>query len=84
VTPGLSWFSWYWLAWLAAFLTPELYWVFTNPARTLSDTVWNIEGLNERQPFDFPMWTATHWSVAITVWLLFAWLSVHIPFGLFR
>ena len=80
----LSWFSWYWAGWLVAFLAPELYWVFTNPGDTLSETVWSIESLNLEQPFDFPMWTATHWIIAIIVWLLFLWLSVHIPFGLFR
>jgi hypothetical protein len=80
----LTWFTWYWLAWLLAFLVPELYWLFANPANTLSAEVWSFEGINLAQPFDFPMWTATHWSVAILVWLLFLWLSVHFPFGLLR
>jgi hypothetical protein len=78
------WFSWYWALWLAAFIVPELYWVFTNGLGTLSDTVWTLENVNLSQPFDFPMWTATHWAVAVTVWLLFAWLSIHLPFGLLR
>ena len=80
----LTWFSLYWLGWLIAFIVPELYWVFTNSANTLSSEVWSIEGLNLAQPFDFPMWSATHWSVAVLVWLLFLWLSLHFPFGLLR
>lgn len=83
-TPHLTWFSLYWLAWLVAFLGPELYWVFTNPVNTLSDQVWSIEGLNMTQPFDFAMWSDTHWAVAILVWGLFLWLSLHFPFGLLR
>lgn len=76
--------SWYWLAWIAAFLIPELYFVFTNPTGTLSDTVWAFEHLDNSQPYDFAMWTGTHWTAAILVWLLFAWLSLHLPFGLLR
>ncbi len=80
----LTSFSWYWLAWLVAFLVPELYWVFANSANTLSAEVWSVEGLNMRQPFDFAMWTDVHWAVACLVWVLFAWLSLHFPFGLLR
>lgn len=80
----LNLWSWYWLAWLVMFLAPELYWVATNSRYTLSYTVWSLEGIDLRQPFDFPMWTATHWAIAVTVWALFAWLSVHFPFGLLR
>jgi hypothetical protein len=80
----LNGWSLYWLGWLLAFLAPELYWVFTNPADTLSETLWSVERLNLSQPYDFAMWTATHWIIALTVWLLFAWLSLHIPFGLLR
>jgi hypothetical protein len=82
--PHLSWFSLYWLAWLIAFLVPELYFVFVNPNNTLSDTVWSLEGVNFAQPFDFAMWTDVHWAIALGVWLLFAWLSLHFPFGLLR
>jgi hypothetical protein len=84
VKPHLTWFSLYWLGWIVAFLVPELYWLAVNSANTLSEEVWSIEGLDMRQPFDFPMWTATHWTVALVVWLLFLWLSLHFPFGLFR
>lgn len=82
--PHLTWFSLYWLGWILAFLIPELIMVFTNSANTLSEEVWALEHLNKAQPFDFAMWTDTHWAVAVVLWLLFLWLCVHIPFGLFR
>lgn len=75
----------YWAVWMfVMFLAPELYFVFTNPAGTLSECVWSFEGLNKAQPFDFAMWTDVHWAVSSLVWLLFLWLSLHIPFGLLR
>lgn len=76
--------SWFWLFWILQFCGYEGYWLWKNPAGTLSDTVWALEHLNMSQPFDFPMWTATHWAIALTVWLLFGWLSLHLPFGLLR
>lgn len=76
--------SYYWLAWVLAFLIPELYFVFTNPNGTLSDTVWALESAHLNQPFDFAMWTDVHWVIAAVVWLLFAWLSLHLPFGMLR
>jgi hypothetical protein len=82
--PHLTWFSFYWLAWIIMFLVPEMYWLYTNSANTLSAEVWSLEDIDMRQPFDFPMWTATHWSIALVVWLLFLWLCVHFPFGLLR
>jgi hypothetical protein len=84
VKPHLTWFSLYWAGWILAFLVPELYWLAVNSANTLSEEIWSIEGLNKAQPFDLPMWTSTHWAVAVTVWLLFLWLSLHFPFGLLR
>lgn len=83
-TPHLTPFAWYWLAWLLAFIIPELYMVFTNAPNTLSDEVWSIEGLNLAQPFDIAMWSSVHWIVAGIVWGLFLWLSLHLPFGLLR
>lgn len=79
-----AFFTWYWGLWVLAFLIPEVYWLIANPAGTLSDTTWSIEQLNMQQPFDFGMWTATHWTVAVVVWVLWAWLSVHLPFGMLR
>jgi len=80
----LNWLNLYWLGWLLAFLGMEIWALADNARYTLSETVWSLEGLNTRQPFDFPMWTATHWAVAIAIWLLFLWLSLHLPFGLLR
>ena len=80
----LNAWSYYWLAWIMAFLVPELINVFRNPAGTLSETVWAVEHVNISQPFDFRMWTDVHWAVAALVWALFAWLSLHLPFGLLR
>jgi hypothetical protein len=76
--------AWYWLGWILMFLIPELYWLFAGAANTLSEEVWAMEHLNMAQPFDFAMWTGVHWTVALTVWLLFLWLSIHLPFGLLR
>lgn len=80
----VGFFTWYWALWILAFLVPELWWVLRNSQGTLSWSVWDLERLNLAQPFDFPMWTAVHWSVAVLVWGLFAWLSIHLPFGLLR
>jgi hypothetical protein len=80
----LNWLNLYWLAWIIAFLVPELWAVFNAPRYTLSDTVWALEQVSFKQPFDFGMWTDTHWLLAGIVWGLFAWLSLHIPFGLLR
>lgn len=84
MTRHLTLLNAYWALWLLAFIIPELWAVFANHNYTLSDTVWTLEGIDLRQPFDFPMWTATHWAIAGVVWGLFAWLSVHLPFGLLR
>ena len=77
-------FDWYWALWLAAFLVPELYWVVTNSQGTLSWSVWDLESVNMSQPFDFGMWTNMHWAISSAVWLLFIWLSLHIPFAILR
>jgi hypothetical protein len=80
----LSWLNLYWALWLIAFLVPELWAVFTAPRYTLSDTVWAIENLDVKSPFDFQMWTDVHWALAALVWALFLWLSLHLPFGMLR
>jgi hypothetical protein len=81
----LNWFSAYWLGWILAFLIPELWALWAGrPQDTLSETVWSVENLNLNQPFDFAMWTDVHWAIAILVWALFLWLSLHFPFGLMR
>lgn len=71
----------FWLAWFAAWETAAF---VTNSVWTFSDFVWRFEDLNLQQPYDFPMWTATHWIAALLMWFLFAWLSLHLPFGLLR
>ena len=83
-TPKLIPADWFWLFWILQFLGYEFYWLFKNPAGTLSETVWAIEHLNESQPFDFAMWTDVHWAIGLTVLLLFAWLTLNLPFGLLR
>ena len=72
----------YWALWLLAFLVPELWAVFNAPRYTLSDTVWALEQVSFKQPFDFGMWTDVHWAIAALIWALLAWLSLHLPFGL--
>jgi hypothetical protein len=80
--------SWgnYWLAWmLAGFLAPELYTVITHiKLGPLSDNVWHWESLSFAHPFDMAIWTWPHWTIAIGIWILLAWLSVHMPFGIAR
>lgn len=78
-----SFWTFYYLAWLLMFLAPELYWVFENSKNTLSWQVWGLERLNFSEPY-FNHWTDVHWLMASVVWLLFLWLSVHLPFGLVR
>jgi hypothetical protein len=76
--------GWYWLSLVFLIVVPELYWVFVNARNTISDTIWDIEGLNLAHPLDFAQWTPLHWAIAILLWLLFAWLSVHLTFGWIR
>jgi hypothetical protein len=80
----ISGWGWYWITWLLFFIVPELWWVFHNPANTLSQKFWTLESLNTARPFDFGMWTDVHWALASIIWLLFLWLSLHLPFGLLR
>jgi hypothetical protein len=75
----------YWIAWIVAgFLVPELYGLATNTARTLSRNTWALEHLDFGHPLDFAEWTPLHWMIAVVVWLLFGWLSMHIPFAYLR
>ena len=80
----LTWLNLYWAFWLLAFIVPELVAVYQNHNYTLSDTIWTLERIDLQQPFDFQMWTDVHWAIAIIVWGLFLWLSLHLPFGLLR
>ncbi|HVH81767.1 MAG TPA: hypothetical protein VM782_20360 [Stellaceae bacterium] len=76
--------GWYWLAILGLITLPETYWAFVNGRNTISDTIWGVERLDFAHPLDFAEWTPLHFGIAITLWLLFAWLSVHIAFGWLR
>lgn len=73
--------GWYWLALLGLILGPEIYWVINGAQNTISDTVWGIERLDWAHPLDFAEWTPLHWGIAVVLWVGFAWLSVHLPFG---
>lgn len=76
--------GWFWLSWLAVGGIVELYWIVVNAANTLSRETWGIEGLNFKHPLDFAAWSPMHWTIAIMLWLFFAWLSLHLPFGYLR
>lgn len=75
----------YWLCWIAfGFIIPEVYGLIFNTTDTLSRQTWALEHLDFGHPLDFAEWTPLHFAIAIVVWLLFCWLSVHIPFGWLR
>jgi hypothetical protein len=78
----MNFWTGYYGAWLLAFMVPEVYWIINGPYNTLSENYWRLEGLDRARPFDFAMWTDVHWAMAGVVWLLFLWLSLHLPFGL--
>lgn len=74
----------FWFAWAMAGLFVELYWVMANSVNTLSNQVWGIERIDLKHPFDFAEWTPLHWLMAVALWTFFAWLSLHLPFGILR
>jgi len=76
--------GYFWLAWLMTGGVIELYWVFLNSANTLSDQIWGIEMIDFSHPLDLAEWNPLHWILAIVLWVFFAWLSVHFPFGYLR
>lgn len=76
--------GWFWLAWILAGTGVELYWVAVRSANTLSRQLWGVEKLDFAHPLDFSTWTPLHWILAIVLWGLFAWFSVHFPFGYIR
>jgi len=81
---GVTAWGWYWLGVLAAVAGPEVYWAAVNARNTISGEVWGLEHLDLAHPLDFAAWTPLHWAIAVVVWSLFAWLSVHLPFGWLR
>lgn len=79
----LTGWGWYWVIWLfGGFLVPELYWIFTNAANTLSDKFWAFEGMDRRHPFDLAEWLPVHYVLGIMLLVLFFWLFWHLTFGL--
>jgi hypothetical protein len=85
VAGSLSDWGAYWGAWIiAGLVVPELYGLAVNTRDTLSRNVWALERLDFGHPLDFAVWTPVHWAVAVVLWLLLAWLSVHLPFGWLR
>lgn len=80
----LTVWGWFWLAWACTGAAVECYWLAANAANTLSRQIWGIERLNLAHPLDLGYWTWEHWSLAVTLWIFFGWLSVHFPFGYLR
>lgn len=76
--------GWVWLAWILFGTGYEILWVIVNTANTLSDQIWGIEAIDMNHPLDFATWTPLHWTIAVCLWLFFAWLSIHFPFGYLR
>lgn len=76
--------GYFWLTWMFSAIAVELYWVFVDSANTLSDQVWGVEMIDLAHPLDFAEWSPLHYTIAIVLWLFFAWLSVHFPFGYLR
>lgn len=76
--------GWYYLTVLALAVIPEIYWVIVNSANTISHQIWGLEGLDLAHPLDFAAWSPWHWAIAFALWLLFGWLSLHLPFGWLR
>jgi hypothetical protein len=73
--------GWFWLAWALCALGTEAYWLAVNAANTLSEQIWGAERLDLAHPLDFAAWTPLHYVIAISLWLFFGWLSVHLAFG---
>jgi hypothetical protein len=82
--PHVTAWGYFWLAWVLVALGVEGYWLFVNTANTLSRQIWGVERLDFAHPLDFAVWTPAHYIIAITLWGLFAWLSVHLVFGWIR
>jgi hypothetical protein len=63
-----------WLAWIIIFLVIELSALWTgHPSRTLSDWVWQLEGLGRG-------WTFARYFIAAFL----CWLAGHLIFGWWR
>jgi hypothetical protein len=82
--PHVTAWGWFWLVWLFSALGVETYWLIANTANTLSRQIWAVEGIDLVHPLEFAEWSPLHWAIAFILWGLFAWLSVHFPFGYLR
>jgi hypothetical protein len=80
----LTFFGWYWIAWFLAFLAPELYWLWSNPANTLSEEWWALTRENLGHPFDFAGWSPLHYFLGALLLAFAVWLFLHLTFGLLR
>lgn len=76
--------GWFWLGWALTALGVEAYWLAANAVNTLSEEVWGVEGIDLAHPLNFAEWTPLHWTLALSLWLFFGWLSVHLAFGWLR
>lgn len=76
--------GYFWLFWILTGISVEIYWVLANTANTLSEEIWGIEQIDLAHPLDFAEWTPLHILITVSLWLFFAWLSVHFPFGYLR
>lgn len=83
-SPHVTVWGWFWLTWMFTGLGVELFWVFVETANTLSYQIWGEEKIDLAHPLDFAEWSPLHWAIALSLWLFFAWLSVHFPFGYLR
>lgn len=76
--------GWFWLAWALTGGIVEVYWVFAGAANTLSRQIWGMERLDLAHPLVFAEWTWLHYLIAVSLWGMFLWLSLHFPFGWLR
>lgn len=79
--PHVTAWGWFWLCWMLAGAGVEIYWLAVNTANTLSRQIWGLERIDFAHPLDFAEWTPAHILIAFALWMFFAWLSVHFPFG---
>jgi hypothetical protein len=85
VSPRVSGWGWYWLAWfILGFGGPEAYWLAVNARNTLSDQFWGIEKISLANPFDFADWTWLHYTLASIFAAGLTWLFFHLIFGMWR
>jgi hypothetical protein len=84
VVNSITPWGWFWISWMAVAVAVEFYWVAVNTANTLSYQFWGAEQIDLAHPLNFAEWTPVHWIITAVIWVFFAWLSVHFPFGWLR